>query len=593
MNDGQINLSEVTATVVSQQISEAKNWFSGALKRFWTKKAQSFRKYTRVSYKKYSETKTLLYKDEPIKVAEIYVQTRLESPSSGEQVLDTEILQLIESEGPILVTATAGAGKTFFAKYIFLSAVQRGNCIPIMIELRNVDNFSDGIVSILNRELALGGFSAPNDILEEMIATNRFLIILDGYDEVESSKLDLISKALLDFTSSYPGCPLVVMSRPDEKLEYLSSFKNYQVLPLELDQATELVSKLTYDPKVKDLFLKNLETGLFGRHQDFMSNPLLLTILLMTYGEIAEIPTKMHIFYEQAFDVLFYKHDASKGMYRREIKSNLAADDFKDLLSCVSASGYVRQKATFTNTELMSFIRGGKKITGLKKLSPDAFKFDLLTTVCILIQDGLRYTYNHRSFQEYFSAYFLVKFTSEQKQDIYWRFLEREMWDNALYLAYEMNRDIVERDFIYPVLCELIEKIKDDDLSALRCWCKGFRLSWIKEINKNRKRSHKPFYTLVNSTRDWDFTAFVERLYHRKPSFRNIFTKKRLKEILPSYNDEVEINLNNPSESDMEILSSSGLLESVAPRRERLIECKNSIESRLQFRQSDNIEDWL
>ena len=502
-------------------------------------------------------------------------------------------MQLIESGVPILITATAGAGKTFFAKYIFLSAIQRGNCIPIMTELRNVGDFSDGIVSILNRELTLGGFSAQNTVLEEMIATNRFLIILDGYDEVESSKLDLINKALLDFTKSYPECPLVITSRPDERLEYLSSFRNYEVLPLELDQAIQLVSKLTYDPKVKDLFLENLKKGLFDKHQDFMSNPLLLTILLMTYGEIAEIPTKMHIFYEQAFDVLFYKHDASKGMYRREIKSKLAADDFKDLLSCVSASGYVRQKATFTNTELMSFIRGGKKITGLKKLSPDAFKLDLLTTVCILVQDGLRYTYNHRSFQEYFSAYFLVKFTFGQKQDIYWRFLERGIWDSALYLAYEMNRDIVERDFIYPVLCELLEKIKDDDLSTLRCWCEGFRLSWIR-MDKNRK----PFYALVNETRDWDFTAFVERLYLKSSAkkslgFRNILTKKRFEEILPNYDEEVEVDLVNPSELDMEILSTSGLLEAVAPRRERLIEFRNSIESRLQFRQSDNVEDWL
>ena len=590
MNDGQIDLSEVTASVVNQQISEVKNWLGESLKRFWTKNVQSFRDYTKASYRKYSETKTLLYKDKPVKVADIYVQTRLKLPSSDEQILDIDILELIENGIPILITATAGAGKTFFAKYIFLSAIQRGNCIPIMIELRNVDDFSDGIVSILNRELTLGGFSAQNTVLEEMIATNRFLIILDGYDEVESSKLDLINKALLDFTKSYPECPLVITSRPDEGLEYLSSFRNYEVLPLELDQAIQLVSKLTYDPKVKDLFLENLEKGLFNKHQDFMSNPLLLTILLMTYGEIAEIPTKMHIFYEQAFDVLFYKHDASKGMYRREIKSGLAADDFKNLLSCISTSAYIRQKATFTNTDLIKFIRNGKKITDLKKLNLEAYKSDLLTNVCILVQDGLRYTYNHRSFQEYFSAYFLARFAPSQKQDIYWRFLKRGFWDNALSLAYEMNRDIVERDFIYPVLCELLDKIKDDDLAALKCWCEGFNLSWH-VTNKNQK----PVYALVNSTQYWKFTGLVEHLYRvrKSLSFRKILTKKRFKEILPDYDGRIRIDLINPSKSDMKILNASGLLESVSPRKKILIECKDSIKRRLQGRQSENLEDWL
>ena len=600
MNDGPINLSEVTASVANQQISEVKNWIGGSLKRFWTKNVQSFRAYTQASFKRYSETKTLLYKDSPVKVAKIYVQTRLKSPSSGEIISDTDILELVEEGIPVLITATAGAGKTFFAKYIFLSAIQRRNCIPIMVELRNVDDFSDGVVPILNRELSSGGFPASIDVLEKMIATNRFLILLDGYDEVESSKLELLNKALLDFSKLYPECPLVVTSRPDEKLEYLSSFRNYQVLPLELDQATQLVSKLTYDPKVKDLFLKDLKAKLFQTHKDFTSNPLLLTILLMTYGEIAEIPTKMHIFYEQAFDVLFYKHDVSKGMFRREIKSELAADDFKDLLACVSASGYVRQKSTFTNTDLMNFIRRGKKITGLSNLNPEAYKSDLLSTVCILVQDGLKYTYNHRSFQEYFSANFIVKFSSDQKFDIYWKFLERGIWDNALYLAFEMNRDVVEREFIYPGLCSLLEEMGEDDLGALRCWCDGFQLRWI-----GPPKRRDPSYFLVNQTRNWNFTSFVERLYLRggkgklgsktgKPlSFRYILTKKRFKEILPKYDDNIDVNIKKPSEFDMAILSKSGIFETVPVRKQKLNQVKDSIENRLKRRNSENVEDWL
>ena len=41
-------------------------------------------------------------------------------------------------------------------------------------------------------------------------------------------------------------------------------------------------------------------------------------MMLMTFDEFAEIPSKMHIFYDQAFSVLYNKHDAMKTSFRRK-----------------------------------------------------------------------------------------------------------------------------------------------------------------------------------------------------------------------------------------------------------------------------------
>ena len=65
------------------------------------------------------------------------------------------------------------------------------------------------------------------------------------------------------------------------------------------------------------------------KHESFASNPLLLNIMLLTYDNYADIPEKLHLFYSNAFETLYIKHDATKGGYKREFKTKLSSDDFK------------------------------------------------------------------------------------------------------------------------------------------------------------------------------------------------------------------------------------------------------------------------
>ena len=89
-----------------------------------------------------------------------------------------------------------------------------------------------------------------------------------------------------------------------------------RVQPLDLASAVELVRKLPFDDPVKERFVADLHGGLFKSHESFLSNPLLLSIMLLTYSDIAHIPTKLSIFYTQAYESLFQKHDALKGGFR-------------------------------------------------------------------------------------------------------------------------------------------------------------------------------------------------------------------------------------------------------------------------------------
>jgi len=74
-----------------------------------------------------------------------------------------------------------------------------------------------------------------------------------------------------------------------------------------------LIRKLDYNQDIKQKFLTEVENKLFEKYETFASNPLLLTIMLMTFDQYAEIPEKIHLFYQECFQALYSRHDASKG----------------------------------------------------------------------------------------------------------------------------------------------------------------------------------------------------------------------------------------------------------------------------------------
>jgi hypothetical protein len=588
----EIDISSVTASLINHQIDSFKSWFEGRIKSLWVKNISNFKDYYKKSHKKYGYTKTILYKEKSVPLSQLYVGTNLKD-EHGKPVKDYTIVKKLEEGQNILITATAGAGKSFFAKFLFLAIIERGKKIPVFIEFRNLADPSASLIDNIIVELSRSNILVSREIFIEMIQSGRFIFILDGYDEIASINTANISQGLRELVDINSECSVVVTSRPDDQIEYLQHFTNYQIQPLNLEQAATLIEKLEYDKKVKSLFIENLNKGLFKKHKDFLSNPLLLTILLMTYGEIAEIPAKIHIFYEQAFDVLFCKHDASKGMYRREVKSGLPIDDFKNVLASVSASGYIRGQTSFADEELLKYIGKAKDILMLDSLSAEKFKEDLLKTVCILINDGNKYSYNHRSFQEYFAALFLLKTKSDNKLEIYLRYIDRGAWDNALYLAFEIDRKALEFEFILPILNQIFFKYGYDPIAHLRSWFDGFDIRSI----RTTKGGMNPYYGIKNPKREWEILRFLERVYSNSPQSFNssikILTNERFESVFGTNDVSKSISFEPISKDNLDILEKLGIMETVKIRIKFMQSIKNQLDKSAEKFLSNSLDDWL
>lgn len=68
------------------------------------------------------------------------------------------------------------------------------------------------------------------------------------------------------------------------------------------------------EPVIKEKFRAELQNTLFVTHREFTQNPLLLTIMLMTYEQFAEIPSKCIFFTEKPM-----LHSRKSTMQAREL----------------------------------------------------------------------------------------------------------------------------------------------------------------------------------------------------------------------------------------------------------------------------------
>ena len=185
--------------------------------------------------------------------------------------------------------------------------------------------------------------------------------------------------------------------------------------------------------------------------------------MLLTYEEFAEIPDKMHMFYSQAFDTLYQKHDAQKEQYQRRTHAGLTREDFKSCFATFCAMSYLEQNYSFDEATLLETARNAvnySKQTSSKqtskafaKVTPKQFIDDLRESVCMLQADGLEMTFVHRSFQEYFAALFVTNVHGSTAKKIVDEYALR-FGDSVMTMALDMDREAIEKEWVLPSIAE-------------------------------------------------------------------------------------------------------------------------------------------
>ena len=452
-----------------------------------------FQAYLTKSYEKYSKTKTIIYGIEPQKLYSFFEVpflkkgTEIINPTTTKVLTDISKFLIIEGSG--------GIGKSTLMKHLFLSELKLEDYVPIFIELKdfNEEGHLD-LEELLLKKLNQFHNTFQEKYLDYALQSGCFLFLLDGYDELYSENQKEFFKKLNDFCDKYPENHYILSSRPYSESEFIE-FQRFTVLkavPFTKEQAISLITKIEYpDEELKDKFIRDLESGLYDRHKSFASNPLLLNIMLSTYNDYAEIPQKLHLFYYQAFDTMLSKHDATKS-YRREMLSNLSADTFKECFAIFCFLTYQKAKTEFTFPEIEDiFKKFPPRIQSV--LNIYNFIHDLENCLCVLYKEGHRYKFSHRSFQEYFVAYFLNIQTDSKMRDYSFRLIESGKFstsaDSVFFMLEDMNTQRFNNNILIPLL-DNFEESKTSDKNLLEYYILTFPV--VIEIN-TESRSTRDF----------------------------------------------------------------------------------------------------
>lgn len=278
-----------------------------------------------------------------------------------------------------------------------------------------------------------------------------------------SDKKDIFFKKLDSFCDRYSDNYFILSSRPYSDFVEFQRFTIYTLCNLTKPQAISLINKIDFDVKIKEQFVVALENKLYDQHRSFASNPLLLNIMLLTFDNYAEIPEKLHLFYSNAFETLYSKHDATKAGYRRELKSGLSKDAFKRAFSYFCFISYYQGKIEFTEDEIETILQRIKKKFPSVEISN--YLYDLVNAICVLYKEGLEYGFSHRSFQEYFTAIFLKELSDCDMQKMGLQLIKKDpdrvMHDNVFTMLRDMAEQRFEQNILLPLLIEVESQCVD------------------------------------------------------------------------------------------------------------------------------------
>ena len=428
--------------------------------------------YLRTIQGKHNKVKTLLYADEPTDFYSFYVCNHLrrkvytkQSGTYSYQIYqDITVEKLREISNCVIISGVGGLGKTMMMKHLLMSAAsvyKKTEILPVLVPLKDYRK-EKTLVDFIYERVEASGLQMDKIEFLSLLTSSSCLLLLDGYDEIRNDERDDFDTAINLFMNEYSDNQFVISSRPAYSFIHISQPTVLELCPLTKEQAMCMVGKLQYDQAIKTRFIQAIDEKLYQTHRQFIGNPLLLTITLMTYERFAEIPDKKHLFYREAYETLATKHDATKGAYKRELNTKLSLDRFEKYLSEFCARTYREEKFEFNDFEIQHFF---ESMNLVKKNNPEFsytdFRDDIKDKICLIYQDGDVYLFIHRSFQEYFCALYFSRQKDKYLKkigDFFNQKSNRHDTDQTFEMLYHMIKSKVEEYMFFPYLTELIQK---------------------------------------------------------------------------------------------------------------------------------------
>lgn len=347
-----------------------------------------------------TKVKTIYKGDDSIDLHEFYVPTRIEDINTSINFV-TDI-----SRQSMVLQGTVGQGKSIFMRYLTSQEAKHGERIPLFYELRRLDD-SETLTSALSKQINNWIPEFKESDFDKVAKTGKLVLFLDGFDEVPHNKVKNLLNEIEGWCERYPNMQIVISSRPEADIQLSNYLKVFKLSEYRFYEQSLLIDKLVEETESKKLLkqaIKDSNTEI----QELLKTPLMVTLFVMNYRGSLEIPTNQHEFYKNLFTILISRHDKTKPGFKRESNSNLNEVELQEVFEEFCFITFSKSVLVFDENKAIEIMKECLENQNIND-NPKMVLRDLSKNVCLILKDGLDYTFIHKSIQEYYYASFIYK----------------------------------------------------------------------------------------------------------------------------------------------------------------------------------------
>ena len=513
-----------------------------------------FEKYLSEKYQSYRKINTMATRDNERELREIFIPLTInEQKKDGGSndnpqsiVVDGFPSRFSQGNRKNLIVDTAGMGKSTLVKRIFLDLVDTRLYIPIFVELRRLSDRK----KILAEICELLGVSKDESRINEirsLFELGDFVFILDGYDEIPLDYRNVVTEDVVSFIQRYDNNIFIMTSRPEDSFMDFQDFDIFKIEPLTRAMAFSLLEKHDSGGETSRLLIKKLKDNVYDTISEYLTNPLLVSMLYAAFDFKQTIPLKKHLFYEQVYDAYFEKHDLTKGGgFRHQKQSNLDSYDFDRILRAVGFNSLKSQKVEYNYNEFIETIKTAQDSCKDLKFKATDFRADLLEAVPLFCKESFYYKWVHKSMQEYFAARYIymdAQYCQEELLTAMYNSSKLEHYYNLFDIYYDIDVYSFKKNIVLPLLISFhaffdnnyheVDGISDN-LVRERIGLLFFKKAWMGYNNSNTANEDFEYLDKICDQQKIQYTNMVSYTVNdrRFCIVKDINPKRRLLSLL-------------------------------------------------------------
>lgn len=381
---------------------------------------------------------------------------------------------VLRSRDIIWINGDAGSGKTTFLQWVASNAATNSlkvleGLIPIMIELRSYNCKSLGLRAIIERVMKDNSYSMPQGWIENLLKKGKFVLLIDGIDEIKKEDQNSVLDWLEEILSTNP-VKVIITSRPQIELRPISNYIEINMLPMSPRKVKDFldywhIAVLVERGKTDEGNAGKMALKLYDKInsidslQKLAANPLLCAMICaIHFQKGALLPKDKKELYEDCCKMLIDDRDVERNI---SVSDNKLTYEQKKIILARLAY-WMMKNGNMVETE--------KSVAaGCVKRTIDSMQFglgsaeDILENILersgILREPQKGYIdFIHKTFQEYLAAY-------EISREEDWGFLSTKAGDEFWYETIVIGSSFANKKYASELISKIFNKYKSSGIT--------------------------------------------------------------------------------------------------------------------------------